>query len=144
MHFIERRLLGLHFSYSIVDLYSISWMNMLIVLFSECLPGFYGANCTEECDCANNATCDPKNGRCRCEPGWRGRRCDLSNALLHCCYGFYFATHMQSSILRYNYIYNFISPSYVVAQHKLKKFMPWSSRPICLSCHKLVLYQVAV
>jgi len=48
------------------------------VCVSECPPGFYGANCTEKCNCANNSTCNPKNGRCRCQPGWRGRQCDQS------------------------------------------------------------------
>jgi hypothetical protein len=24
----------------------------------------------------NSANCDPETGRCKCTPGWRGRRCD--------------------------------------------------------------------
>ena len=57
-------------------------INKTFAVFSGCLPGFYGANCTETCQCAKNATCNPKNGRCRCQPGWRGRRCDQSMIMI--------------------------------------------------------------
>lgn len=58
-------------------------------VYVECITGFYGANCTESCQCANNATCNPKNGRCRCQPGWRGRQCDQGLIILfRLCYCF--------------------------------------------------------
>ncbi|XP_070552352.1 fibroblast growth factor receptor 1-A-like isoform X2 [Ptychodera flava] len=41
-----------------------------------CPPGFYGANCSENCKCYNGASCHSFNGACYCAPGWRGQTCE--------------------------------------------------------------------
>ena len=38
-----------------------------------CPPGTFGPNCTHECYCHNDATCNPVDGRCKCQPGFTGR-----------------------------------------------------------------------
>lgn len=37
-----------------------------------CDEGFYG-DCTQKCNCSNNATCSPETGQCFCTVGWKGR-----------------------------------------------------------------------
>lgn len=41
----------------------------------ECPLGKHGAECKSECRCQNGGTCDPKFGKCFCEPGWTGLVC---------------------------------------------------------------------
>uniref|UniRef100_A0A915Q1P9 EGF-like domain-containing protein n=1 Tax=Setaria digitata TaxID=48799 RepID=A0A915Q1P9_9BILA len=41
------------------------------------LEGFYGMNCLQECQCHNDATCDPANGECSCTDGWAGADCSV-------------------------------------------------------------------
>ncbi|XP_070535393.1 uncharacterized protein [Ptychodera flava] len=42
-----------------------------------CLPGRYGENCEEMCECMTNTTrrCDQFNGTCYCDIGWTGTDC---------------------------------------------------------------------
>jgi len=41
-----------------------------------CDPGYYGDNCSEVCQCANNAECINTNGSCVCVLGYEGTNCD--------------------------------------------------------------------
>lgn len=42
-----------------------------------CPPGFYGENCTNECDCKqNNSICNPVYG-CVCMEGYEGKKCEI-------------------------------------------------------------------
>ena len=34
----------------------------------ECLAGFYGPNCETECHCLNGAACDRETGKCKADP----------------------------------------------------------------------------
>ena len=43
---------------------------------SVCDKGFYGADCADECSCANGIRCDPGTGSCLCGLGVRGADCD--------------------------------------------------------------------
>ncbi|XP_013928577.1 PREDICTED: multiple epidermal growth factor-like domains protein 6 [Thamnophis sirtalis] len=44
-------------------------------LSPACPADRYGENCTQECHCANGASCHPVTGRCLCAPGWVGATC---------------------------------------------------------------------
>ncbi|XP_035683670.1 uncharacterized protein LOC118420784 [Branchiostoma floridae] len=41
-----------------------------------CTPGSFGLNCSKDCHCQNNASCDPVNGTCFCVEGQSGRFCE--------------------------------------------------------------------
>ncbi|KAF0030600.1 hypothetical protein F2P81_017331 [Scophthalmus maximus] len=41
-----------------------------------CSEGFFGEGCERRCDCVHGPSCHHVTGRCECEPGWRGARCD--------------------------------------------------------------------
>lgn len=44
--------------------------------FPDCPAGYYGKLCSEVCDnCANNSTCNPRDGHCECLPGWTSSDC---------------------------------------------------------------------
>lgn len=46
---------------------------------SACLPGTFGQNCNQVCQCSEtNQLCHPVSGSCYCAPGFRGLRCDQS------------------------------------------------------------------
>lgn len=49
-----------------------------------CPVGTYGYDCEGVCLCQNDAKCDPKDGRCKCQPGYRGKNCEM---------GMYFVTN---------------------------------------------------
>lgn len=48
----------------------------LCVSSEACSKGFFGEGCEQSCDCVHSASCHHVTGRCECEPGWRGARCD--------------------------------------------------------------------
>jgi len=50
-----------------------------------CPEGMFGLNCTKKCACRNDAKCDPIDGTCTCEPGWKGKTCSQRA----CKLGFY-------------------------------------------------------
>lgn len=41
-----------------------------------CPVGLYGGNCTTRCDCQNSGSCDPVNGKCTCDSGHFGDKCE--------------------------------------------------------------------
>lgn len=44
--------------------------------FTACPAGYYGKLCSQVCDnCANNSTCNPRDGHCECLPGWTASDC---------------------------------------------------------------------
>ena len=43
-----------------------------------CAVGFYGEDCGESCDCADDEPCDHVTGECKCRPGYVGKSCELS------------------------------------------------------------------
>lgn len=42
---------------------------------TKCPAGFYGEDCTEECRCYNNSSCNAQTGACICNKGWTGADC---------------------------------------------------------------------
>uniref|UniRef100_A0A667WXM6 Platelet endothelial aggregation receptor 1 n=1 Tax=Myripristis murdjan TaxID=586833 RepID=A0A667WXM6_9TELE len=43
-----------------------------------CPAGYYGKQCSEVCvNCANNSTCDHRDGHCECLPGWTATDCSI-------------------------------------------------------------------
>lgn len=46
----------------------------LIHLILVCPAGFYGMNCSKECECRGNP-CHPVSGMCFCPPGLTGQHC---------------------------------------------------------------------
>lgn len=42
---------------------------------TKCQTGFYGEDCSNQCRCYNNSTCDAQTGGCICNKGWRGPEC---------------------------------------------------------------------
>lgn len=44
------------------------------VSLPECPEGWFGAGCSEHCDC-NGAVCDSVTGRCHCPAGMMGKHC---------------------------------------------------------------------
>ena len=50
---------------------------MYLIFYNlECPHLKYGMNCSRECQCENNATCDNIHGTCNCTAGWTGMHCD--------------------------------------------------------------------
>jgi len=45
-----------------------------------CPEGKFGLNCLKDCQCANNASCNPVNGDCSCPSPWEGAKCDTLSA----------------------------------------------------------------
>ncbi|KAF3856144.1 hypothetical protein F7725_016867 [Dissostichus mawsoni] len=44
---------------------------------SACLPGTFGLNCNQVCQCSEtNQLCHPVSGLCYCAPGFHGPKCD--------------------------------------------------------------------
>lgn len=49
-----------------------------VVCFAVCPAGYYGKQCSEVCiKCANNSTCDHRDGHCECLPGWTATDCAI-------------------------------------------------------------------
>ena len=46
-------------------------------VLSACDEGKFGFNCTQLCECDNDAKCDPVTGTCNCKLGWMGDRCEI-------------------------------------------------------------------
>ena len=46
-------------------------------MLSACEEGKFGFNCTQLCECDNDAKCDPVTGTCHCKLGWMGDRCEI-------------------------------------------------------------------
>lgn len=50
------------------------------MIFQECMMGYYGKNCSNQCSAFCNVIgrCDKITGHCdgRCKPGWKGETCD--------------------------------------------------------------------
>ena len=55
-------------------------LNVINNYFSECMVGFYGVNCLQNCSmtCGIPGNCDRITGYCNggCQRGWRGVRCE--------------------------------------------------------------------
>ena len=63
----------------------LKYTNIQIICDSECDDFLHGQDCTEECKCnrTNTAWCDAKTGKCHCNPGWQGPKCDKGRLILH-------------------------------------------------------------
>lgn len=49
---------------------------------SVCPAGYYGRRCSEVCvSCANNSTCDHRDGHCECLPGWTATDCSKGDVI---------------------------------------------------------------
>lgn len=54
------------------------------VCFTVCPAGYYGKLCSEVCvNCANNSTCDHRDGHCECLPGWTATDCSIRECKNH-------------------------------------------------------------
>lgn len=47
-------------------------------LFSACLPGTFGADCSQVCTCPHGTSCHHISGECGCPPGYTGNSCEQS------------------------------------------------------------------
>lgn len=41
----------------------------------DCPTGYWDVDCKKQCDCYNNATCEPYTGACQCDKGYTGEKC---------------------------------------------------------------------
>lgn len=46
----------------------------------SCPSNKFGANCTEDCTCLNDGSCDPQSGQCTCGSGHFGEKCEKTCA----------------------------------------------------------------
>ena len=58
-------------------------ITLFIMIITECY-GTFGLNCSENCTCNRNQTCDPVNGNCRCKPGRGGSNCSSGKKIFWC------------------------------------------------------------
>ena len=63
---------------------------VLIYILEQCDYNRYGANCSQECYCADNQPCDKESGLCAssCADGYHGEKCDLGIILICLVYLF--------------------------------------------------------
>ncbi len=59
----------------------VSYLSIYICLVVACEAGTYGPGCSQTCNCHNNATCDPVDGKCECGAGWTGSSCEQGSVL---------------------------------------------------------------
>lgn len=64
-------------------------------VLKECKEGWYGANCSQQCErhCGDGATCNQVTGHCDrgCEAGWTGDMCDKGFTYILTSHYFFFA-----------------------------------------------------
>ena len=50
---------------------------LAVHLFIECIDGYFGELCMQECHCADGDICAKENGQCpsECAAGWNGTDC---------------------------------------------------------------------
>lgn len=72
----------------------------LLIFYEVCSAGRYGFNCSEECSCAHDATCNSVTGVCLCPAGWFGDHCikGKANELPYLYYSWYFYIITYSSV----------------------------------------------
>lgn len=51
-------------------------ISRLTFLFLVCEVGYFGQNCTQECDCTIDEPCSHITGLCSCPPGKTGKQCE--------------------------------------------------------------------
>lgn len=70
-----------------VKMISVWFYLNLYIMFLECLSGYYGTACREQCSgfCKNNKTCDHIRGICPygCEDGYTGKLCNNCTKFIH-------------------------------------------------------------
>lgn len=86
---------------------------------ASCDLGWYGYQCNQQCQCENNATCDPVSGSCICPPGFTGKLCQYSKL----CQVFCHLLHLlhYTSIILYEFIKKVNKSFFVVKVYKNKK-----------------------
>lgn len=52
----------------------------LLYVYTECVAGWFGADCQQQCECENGGQCDRQTGRCSCSAGWVGELCERGEA----------------------------------------------------------------
>lgn len=52
----------------------------LLYVYTECVVGWFGADCQQQCECENGGQCDRQTGRCSCSAGWVGELCERGEA----------------------------------------------------------------
>lgn len=71
---------------------NMTFSHPVYICFVVCPAGYHGKQCSEVCiNCANNSTCDHRDGHCECLPGWTATDCsireyDRTRQLARCFY----------------------------------------------------------
>lgn len=74
---------------------------MNLLLFSVCLDGSFGDDCSVSCEDCVNGACSEDRDRCECSPGWtgitcNGSKCDRLDILqLHLCIHAFYLQHLK-------------------------------------------------
>lgn len=68
-----------------------------------CIPGMFGANCSQPCQCGLGQKCHPETGACACPPGHSGAPCRIGELSSNPCFpqevGTQAPTHFHGSLV---------------------------------------------
>lgn len=70
----------------IIDVLGFDLVYSVTDVISACMPGYYGTECRETCQCQEGKPCNHITGECHCPDGYEGDACDQRKR----CIDYYF------------------------------------------------------
>ena len=77
-----------------------------------CKLGFYGDNCSNECECEDSCTCDPVTGACNYtytqEDYLQGKSILHSYKISNTCFNWLFCSNIKFHLILLGYMFKFV------------------------------------